>query len=140
VTVDKDDPLKTDLQLEFPDGGDVDLAWTGGGAHPTVSGTQNLIQALTLRLLVYRNEIAGLGHPRYGSRVRELVGQPLTRPNLDLLRRHVRAALKEEPRVREIVAVHVTPRLDAPGAVDVAATVRAVTDDLLEVSVALDLR
>jgi phage baseplate assembly protein W len=136
----KDDPLKTDLQLEFPeDGGDIDLAWPGGEAA-TVSGTHNLIQALTLRLLVHRAEIAGLGHPRYGSRVRELIGQPLTRPNLDLLRRHVRAALLDDPRVREIVSLHVAPRSDTPGAVDVAATIRAITDDSVHVSVALDLR
>jgi hypothetical protein len=135
----KDDPLKTDLQLEFPDGGDIDLAWPAGEAS-TVSGPVNLIQALTLRLLVHRSEIAGLGHPRYGSRVRELIGQPLTRANLDLLRRHVRAALKEDARVREIVSLHVAPRIDTPGAVDVAATIRAITDDVLEVNVALDLR
>jgi phage baseplate assembly protein W len=135
----KDDPLKTDLQLEFPDDGEIDLAWAGGDSS-TVSGTQNLIQALTLRLLVHRSEIAGLGHPRYGSRVREMIGQPLTRPNLDLLRRHVRAALKEDPRVREIVALRVLPRIDTPGAVDVVATIRAITDDLVDMSVALDLR
>ena len=135
----KDDPLKTDLQLDFPDGGDIDIAWPGGEAA-TVSGTHNLIQALTLRLLVHRSEIAGLGRPRYGSRVRELIGQPLTRPNLDLLRRHVRAALLDDPRVREIVSLHVTPRQDTPGAVDVAANIRAITDDVLQVSVALDLR
>lgn len=134
-----DDPLKTDLQLEFPDDGEIDLAWSGGQAS-TVSGPQNLIQALTLRLLVHRSEIAGLGHPRYGSRVRELIGQPLTRPNLDLLRRHVRAALIEDPRVREVVALRVSPRVDTPGAVDVAATIRAITEDILDVSVALDLR
>lgn len=136
----KDDPLKTDLQLEFPDdGGDIDLAWPAGQAV-TVSGTHNLVQALTLRLLVYRSELTGIGHPRYGSRVRELIGLPLTRPNLDLLRRHVRVALLDDPRVREIVKLHVTPRLDTPGAVDVAATIRAITDDVVDVAVALDLR
>jgi phage baseplate assembly protein W len=135
----KDDSLKTDLQLEFPDGGDIDLAWPAGEAT-TVSGALNLVQALTMRLLVHRGELSGLSHPRYGSRVRELIGQPLTRPNLDLLRRHVRVALLDDPRVREIVSLHVTPRLDTPGAVDVAANIRAITDDVLQVSVALDLR
>lgn len=135
----KDDPLKTDLQLEFPDDGEIDLAWPAGEAV-TVSGTANLVQALTMRLLVHRTELSGLGHPRYGSRVRELIGQPLTRANLDLLRRHVRTALLDDPRVREIVSLHVTPRQGTPGAVDVAANIRAITDDVLQVSVALDLR
>jgi phage baseplate assembly protein W len=131
--------LGTDMQLEFSDDGEVDLDWAAGRPD-TVSGPQNLIQALILRLLVYKSEIAGIGHPRYGSRVRELIGQPLTRENLGLLRRHVRQALKEEPRVREIVKLDVRARTGTPGAVDVAATVRAVTDDVVDVAVALDLR
>lgn len=135
----RDDELKTDLRLEFGDDGSVDLQWSGGRVE-TVGGGQNLIQALTMRLLVYRNEIAGLGHPRYGSRVRELIGRPLTRANLDLLRRHVRNALKQDPRVREVLSLHVTPRTDTPGAVDVAARVLATSAVELELELGLDLR
>jgi hypothetical protein len=59
----KDDSLKTDLQLEFPDGGDIDLAWPAGEAT-TVSGALNLVQALTMRLLVHRGELPALRQPR----------------------------------------------------------------------------
>ncbi len=135
----RDDELKTDLQVEFGEDGSVDLAWSGARVE-TVRGAHNLIQALTLRLLVHQNEIAGLGHPRYGSRVRELIGRPLTRANLDLLRRHVRNALRQDPRVREVLSLHVTPRTDTPGAVDVAARVLASSEEELELELGLDLR
>lgn len=135
----RDDPLKTDLQLDFADDGGVDLQWTGGEVD-TVSGVKNLTQALTLRLLVYKREIAGIGHPTYGSRVREMIGEPLTRENLELLRRHVRQALRADARVTEVVSLTVTARRDVPGAVDVAAKIRAITDEEVELAVALDLR
>ncbi|MBK7827035.1 hypothetical protein [Nannocystis sp.] len=136
---DTSDPLKTDLRLEIDEDGTIDLA-DAAGADTTVSGRDNLVQALTLCLLVARGELGELGHRRYGSRVSELVGEPLTAPNLALLRRHVRAALLQDARVAEIVRVQVRARDDLPGAVDVHATVRATTGDTVGVALALDLR
>ena len=103
------DPFSTDLRLVFPRGeAGVDLA-LGLQDLETVSGLENLVQALTLRLLVDRGELAGLAHPRYGSRIRDLIGEPLDRPNLELLRRYVRQELLRDPRVEEVLQVTVTP-------------------------------
>lgn len=134
----RDDALKTDLELAFADDGGIDLNWSGT-EMATLDGTKNLVQALKLRLLVYRGELGGTGHPRYGSRIREMIGRPLTRANLDLLRRHVRNAIHADPRVRKIHRVSVTPRMGEPGAVDVYVKLLATTEEELTLAVGLDL-
>ncbi|MCP3099519.1 DUF2634 domain-containing protein [Myxococcus sp. K15C18031901] len=133
------DELKTDLRLAFKETGEVDLDWSQDAGAPTVSGKDNLIQALTMRLLVYRGHLDQLGHQRYGSRVADLIGEPLDRANLDLLRRYVRQALMEDPRVDEVTELSVTARADLPGAVDVRARVKAITGDAVELGLALDM-
>ena len=121
------DPFGTDLRLIFPRGSEgADLA-VGLQDLETVSGVENLVQALTLRLLVDRGELDGLGHPRYGSRIRDLIGDPLDRANLELLRRYVRQELQRDPRVEEVLQVRVTPHEPTRDGVDVEARVRAVS-------------
>lgn len=121
------DPFGTDLRLIFPRGSEgADLA-VGLQDLETVSGVENLVQALTLRLLVDRGELDGLGHPRYGSRIRDLIGEPLDRANLELLRRYVRQELQRDPRVEEVLQVRVTPHEPTRDGVDVEARVRAVS-------------
>lgn len=116
----------TDLRLVFSrDTEGVDLA-TGLHDLETVSGLDNLVQALTLRLLVDRGELDGLGHPRYGSRIRDLIGEPLDRPNLELLRRYVRQELLRDPRVADVLQVSVTPHDARRDGVDVVVRVRAI--------------
>ncbi|QRN93826.1 DUF2634 domain-containing protein [Archangium violaceum] len=133
------DELKTDLKLAFKDTGEIDLDWSTDTGAATVSGKDNLVQALTMRLIVYRGHLEQLGHGRYGSRVADLIGEPLDRQNLELLRRYVRQALKEDPRVQEVTSLRVSARPDLPGAVDVRASVRAITGDEVELGLALDL-
>ncbi len=121
------DPFGTDLRLVFARGSEgADLA-VGLQDLETVSGVENLVQALTLRLLVDRGELDGLGHPRYGSRIRDLIGEPLDRANLELLRRYVRQELLRDPRVEEVLQVRVTPHEPTRDVVDVEARVRAVS-------------
>ncbi|WP_374247306.1 hypothetical protein [Zoogloea sp.] len=121
------DPFGTDLRLVFARGCEgADLA-VGLQDFETVSGVENLVQALTLRLLIDRGELDGLGHPRYGSRIRDLIGEPLDRANLELLRRYVRQELQRDPRVEEVLQVRVTPHEPTRDGVDVEARVRAVS-------------
>jgi phage baseplate assembly protein W len=120
-----EDTLKTDLGLVFKDDGSIDLD-TGPGEMETLGGKDNLVQALKLRLLVYKGELSGLGHARHGTRIHDLIGEPLDRANIELMRRYVRQALMEDPRVEEVTRVVVQPRPDTPGAVDVDVAVLAV--------------
>ena len=96
------------------------------------------MQALTLRLLVDQGELEALGHLRYGSRIRELLGARLDRANLELMRRFVRQTLLDDPRVAEVIGVIVQPRADAPGIVDVEAEVRARDGQSAQIGVSLD--
>ena len=132
--------FKTDLRIVFQDTGHgpvVELA-TGANGPAAVSGIDNLVQALALRLLVDQGELGALGHPRYGSRIRELLGAKLDRANLELMRRLVRQTLLDDPRVAEVVRVVVRARADAPGIVDVEAEVRARNGQSAQVGVRLD--
>ena len=82
---------------------------------------------------------AGVVRELVDDRVADLIGEPLDRANLELLRRYVRQALKEDPRVEEVTALTVSARADLPGAVDVRASIRAITGDAVELGLALDL-
>ena len=132
------DPFGTDLRLVFARGSEgADLA-VGLQDLETVEGLENLVQALTLRLLVDRGELAGHAHPRYGSRIRDLIGEPLDRANLELLRRYVRQELLRDPRVEEVLQVSVTPHDARRDGVDVLARVRAVTGQEASLEVHVD--
>jgi hypothetical protein len=120
-----DEPFLTDLRLDFLGGERADLL-LGAGVPETIGGIENLVQALRLRLLIDRGELAALGHPMYGSRVRELLGETLDRANLELLRRYVRKTMLHDPRVAEVASVVVTPRQGERDAVHILATVLPV--------------
>ena len=100
-------------------------------------GLDTLVQALKMRLLVDRGELSDLGHDRYGSRIRDLLGETLNAANLELLRRTVRKTLLQDPRVLEVPSVTVRAGLQA-GTVDVIARVRAVDDSEVAVEVQVD--
>lgn len=75
----------------------------------TVGGRDNLAQAVLLRLLTPRGELAPLGHPDYGSRLHELVGAPNTATQRSLVKLHVLESLAREPRIAEVEEVRVEP-------------------------------
>jgi hypothetical protein len=74
-----------------------------------VRGRANLVQALILRLMTERGEMAGLGHPDYGSRHHQLVGEPNTEPNRNLVKLYILECLRQEPRLERVVGIEVTP-------------------------------
>ena len=76
------------------------------------SDLDNLRQAIEIRLLTPKGELAALGHADFGSRLPDLIGQPNTETNRNLAKLYVIEALKQERRIEKVVAVDVTP---APG-------------------------
>ena len=50
---------------------------------------------------------AGLGHPNYGSRHHQLIGEPNTENSRNLIKLYVLECLRQEPRLEEIVEVSV---------------------------------
>jgi phage baseplate assembly protein W len=81
----------------------------------TVSGRDNLGQAIMMRLLTPRGELAALGHPEYGSRLHELIGRQNTATTRNLARLFILEAVQLERRVEKMLKLEVAP---APGARD----------------------
>lgn len=95
----------------------------------THSGVDNLAQALLLRFLTPLGELAALGHPDYGSRLAELVGELNTETVRNRAKLFVLQALGGEPRVREVLAVDVTQGRGDPTRMDVRVSLLAVDED-----------
>lgn len=119
----EDSQLLTDIALQLVDSRALSIyrvrqsrrRRTSGGRGSRVSdfdrvaGRDNLAQALTVRLLTPRGELAALGHPTYGSRLHEIVGAPNTDTTRNLAKLFVIEALKQERRIEKILAVEVMP-------------------------------
>ena len=73
----------------------------------TISGRDNLAQAIVLRLLTPRGELSALGHPGFGSRLHELIGRRNDEGTRNLVKLHILEALQHERRVSEVVEVTV---------------------------------
>lgn len=104
-----------------PETGQVDLA--------TLTQVENLQQALLLRFLTPVGELAQLGHPDYGCRLHELIGEPNTETNRNKAKLFTLLALQAEPRVKEVVELSVTTHRSRPTRVDIAAKVKVIDSD-----------
>jgi phage baseplate assembly protein W len=67
----------------------------------TLTGRDNLAQALILRLLTPRGALVDLGHAAYGSQLHRLIGQRKTEALRDLCRAYVLEVVAQEPRVED---------------------------------------
>ena len=104
----------------------VDLMVSKKGDLGKVSGRENLGQALLHRLLTRKGELAPLGHPEYGSRLYELIGEPNNENTRDLVRLYAKECILQEPRIKDIVAIRAAQRSDDPSAVSLDITVLPV--------------
>ena len=71
----------------------------------TATGLDNLAQAIINRLGTRQGELAGLGHPNYGSRLYQLVGEGNNSRSRALAELYIRECLAQEPRIAEILEV-----------------------------------
>jgi len=79
-----------------------------------VEGITNFTQAVANRLKTRRGELAALGHPGYGSRHHELLGQPNVARTRNLIKLHVLQALRDEPRIEKVLDVKVSAEHQPP--------------------------
>lgn len=70
-----------------------------------VSRKANLVQALIMRLQTETGELAGLGHPNYGSKHHRLIGEPNVESNRNLIKLYVLECLRQETRLDSIESV-----------------------------------
>jgi len=77
-------------------------------------GIENLTQAIANRLKTRKGELAGLGHPDYGSRHHELIGEPNVDRTRNLIKLYVLQALRDEPRIERVISAQVRAEHDPP--------------------------
>lgn len=87
----------------------VDLLRANNGDLQTVSGRHNLAQAVINRLLTRKGELRRLGHPQYGSRLYQLVGELNNARVRGLAEIYIRESLAQESRIAEITAIEFAP-------------------------------
>jgi hypothetical protein len=90
-----------DTTLPTQAGGTTDIAVVGGIPAAT--------QLFVNRLKTHKGELAPLGHPEYGSRHHELVGQPNLERTRALVKLHILECLSHEPRVAKVRRCDVKP-------------------------------
>lgn len=117
---------------------DVDVATRAapGGLKrdlKTVDGLENAVQAVIHRLKTMKGELSAIGHPEYGSRHHELIGQPNTEHNRNLVKLFILQALAREPRVAEVLEAKLLhdPQRDRDK-VNLHLTLRFIETDVLE--------
>jgi phage baseplate assembly protein W len=89
---------------------------------------ENLAQAVAIRLLTPRGDLSHLGHPDYGSRLHELVGEGNTETNRNLARLYILESLQQEARVEKVLAVTVKPVAGRRSAIEISLRVQPVGD------------
>jgi phage baseplate assembly protein W len=121
---DRLDLMGIDIALDWGRGGgffeDAELrsALTGRAAGArdirTVNRVEAIEQALVNRLKTRLGELEPLGHPDYGSRHHELIGEPNVERTRNLIKLYVLQALRREPRVEKVLSVVVFADHDPP--------------------------
>jgi phage baseplate assembly protein W len=110
-----------DLQLTwtirggFYEGADLEHRRTAGRRDLEVAdGLDNVTQAIVNRLKTVRGELAPLGHPDYGSRHHELIGEPNVSRTRNLIKLYVLQALRKEPRIEKVLRATVAAEHSPP--------------------------
>ncbi len=115
--------LGTDLALFYPgpsgwwEDGDIAVARRRQGRDRDLAVAQGLDaadQMLINRLKTHKGELAPLGHPEYGSRHHELIGEPNVERTRRLIKLYILEALSHEPRIEQVLSCTVTPAHDPP--------------------------
>lgn len=90
------------------------------------TGPDNLAQAVIIRLLTPRGELADLGHPEYGSRLFELVGRVNTETTRNLARLYILESLRREPRIDAVTDLAVDPAPNRRSSIAITLAVKPV--------------
>jgi phage baseplate assembly protein W len=77
-------------------------------------GVDNFTQAVANRLKTRKGELAALGHPEYGSRHHELLGEPNVARTRNLIKLYVLQALRDESRIEKVLEVKVAAEHEPP--------------------------
>jgi len=109
----------------------ADLVRTASDDLSRVEARENLAQAIINRLLTRQGELTGLGHPRYGSRLHELIGEVNNLRIHGKAARYIRECLEQERRIEKITGLAFAPpdRLEGRSELRVQISVLPAGDD-----------
>ena len=124
-----DDLLHGDDRTPGHDLTPVRRSETGQQDLGTATMLDNLEQALLLRFMTRHGELALLGHPDYGSRLHELIGEPNTETTRNRAKMYTLIALAAEPRVAQVLSVDVAIDPRDRSRVNIAVSVRTLHAD-----------
>jgi len=93
-----------------------------------VTGVENLQQALLVRFLTQVGELEQLGHPSYGSRLHELVGELNTETTRNRAKLFALQALQAEPRIAQVRSIVVETDRRQPTLIEIKAAVVTIDD------------
>lgn len=93
-----------------------------------VTGVDNLQQALLVRFLTQVGELEPLGHPSYGSRLHELVGELNTETTRNRARLFALQALQAEPRIAQVRSIVVETDRKQPTLIEIKAALVTIDD------------
>ena len=77
-------------------------------------GVDTLRQAIANLIKTYKGELTPLGHPNYGSRHHELIGQPNVERTRNLIKLYILQALKQERRIEKVLSATVFAEHEPP--------------------------
>jgi phage baseplate assembly protein W len=108
--------LEYALRMGFFEDADLSTARSASGTRDVTltDGIDNLTQALANRLKTRKGELAALGHPEYGSRHHELIGEPNVERTRNLVKLYVLQALRDEPRIEKVLSARVRAEHEPP--------------------------
>ena len=95
----------------------------------TLQGAENLSQALLLRFLTPTGEMTILGHPDYGSRLFELIGELNNDTNRNRAKMFVLQSLAGEPRVKQVLSIRVTQNAADRTRMDISVSLLSIDSD-----------
>jgi len=95
----------------------------------TLSDADNLVQALLLRFLTPQGDLAVLGHPNYGSRLHDLIGELNSETTRNRAKLFTLQALADEPRVAKVLSLRATTSRKNPTQIDIDVRLLAIDSD-----------
>ena len=96
---------RRDFDQQVSDRDTVDLITSASGDLQTVSARANLGQAIINRLFTRKGELTKLGHPGYGSRLYQLIGELNNTRVKGLAELYIRESLAAEERIEAITRI-----------------------------------
>ena len=93
----------------------------------TVIEADNLQQSIINRVMTKRGELNELGHPEYGSRHHDMIGEPNTESNRNLIKFHILECLSHEPRIERILRTQIKTDIANRGLVQIYLEIKIIS-------------